>query len=74
MIFCGAHPGMGRQSCEMEEARRSYDDSHYDHARDDYKRMSVAGSREHADEVAYGLGATNFKLGYEPRIEVSVMP
>jgi Ca-activated chloride channel family protein len=65
MIFLGggALPATGASRVEMDAARRSYDDSHFDLARDAYKRMSAAkGSREHEDEIAYGIGATNFML------------
>lgn len=62
-LACGGASSMAASRDDLSAARRSYDDSHYDHARDAYQRMSRdKTSTENADEVAYGLGAATYKL------------
>jgi Ca-activated chloride channel family protein len=62
-LVLGLSPAMAASRAELSAARRSYDDGHYDHSRDAYKRMSMdKEASESADEAYYGLGASNFML------------
>lgn len=60
-IFSAATMGATRE--ELAQARRYYDDSHFDHARDSYRNMTRDKvATENLDEAAYGLGAAAFKM------------
>ncbi len=55
--------GMGATRGELSTARRSYDEGRFETSRDTYRRLAQPSkSAEHADEAAYGLGASDLKL------------
>ena len=48
---------------DLAKARRFYDDSHFDHARDAYRNMTrEKAPKENLDEASYGLGAAAYQL------------
>lgn len=64
LVFLGSFsPATAASRADLSAARRSYDDSHFDHARDTYQNLARdKESPEYAGEVAYGLGASTLKL------------